>query len=273
MFVYRNRWPVIAAVIVVWIGWAAAQSPPFPFGPAVGDAFTGPSDEGFSSLLALPQPMTYFGTPITAVSQGVNGFLQLFLNSTDASGAINPYSMDLDTRNGGANQNQLWLRVGSRKSDLTLARKIIARTGTFFIPQVAVVATWFKVEAFERLSGPQNTFQLILAYNRAGTTWAILAYAQLEYFASTVGSFADVFLTDSVLIGGARQQIALVNSVDSMHQLLNGTNCNRPGTYAFPIDSSPTNAPQQCGLLGRSIFCLLTFCGIFGRLLGLCKVA
>jgi hypothetical protein len=180
--------------------------------------------------------------------------------------------MDLDTRNGGAEQNQLWLRAGKRFRDLTLARKIIAGTGNVFFPEAVVVATWFKVEALDQLAGPQNTFQLILAYHRRGTTWAILSYAQLEYFASTVGSFAEVFFADAVLTGGVRQSIALVTSDDSMNELLNGTNCNRQGIYAFPLDSNATNAPQPCGLFGRSILCPLTFCGIFGRFLGLCQV-
>jgi hypothetical protein len=33
----------------------------------------------------------------------------------------------------------------------------------------------------------------------------------------------------------------------------------------------PDPAPPRCGLLGLSIFCPFTFCGVFGRLLGLCR--
>lgn len=35
--------------------------------------------------------------------------------------------------------------------------------------------------------------------------------------------------------------------------------------------SKPTNAPtENCGVLGFNLFCPFTFCGLFGRLLGLC---
>jgi hypothetical protein len=40
----------------------------------------------------------------------------------------------------------------------------------------------------------------------------------------------------------------------------------RSGVPAKP----PTPSPAKCGLLNLSIFCPLTFCGVFGKLIGLC---
>jgi hypothetical protein len=100
-----------------------------------------------------------------------------------------------------------------------------------------------------------------MAYSGAGTTWAIFAYAQLEYFESELQSKAEVY------IGGfaETQNLFLVNSNTTMNQLLSGSNCNIPGIYAYKI------APQKCGLRGMRILCPFTLCGIFGRFLGLCK--
>jgi hypothetical protein len=158
---------------------------------------------------------------------------------------VHVYHMNMDTRNGGgANQNELWLRAGTNPSDLTVARDIISGTGTAFTPQAMVVATWHKVEAFDRRAGPQNTFQVAMAYSETtGSTWAILAYSQLEYFeAAGNSSAANVFFQDAV---NRQRQVAFVNSTDSMNDLLTGTNCNRPGMYAFPVFSVVTRAPTR----------------------------
>ena len=269
----------MAVLIVTTAHLAAAQVPPFPFGFSFGDIFTGPSDEGTSSTVPLPQPMPYFGKNVVAVHQGINGFLHFFQTHTEFAGSVNAYFMDMDTRNGGVGQNELWLRVGTRADDVTLARDIIAGNGTIFIPQVVVVATWFKVEAFEQRAGPQNTFQLIIAYSATGTAFAIFAYSQLEFFESqSFGQIqAQVFFSDAVT-GGQSQTIAFVDSTESMERLLNETNCNRTGVYVFEINKggpteAPTPAPTDCGLFGGSLFCPLTLCGLFGRALGLCEAA
>ena len=51
-----------------------------------------------------------------------------------------------------------------------------------------------------------------------------------------------------------------------------------PAPVAGPVSApagspvaAPTTGDKSCGLLGLSIFCPLTFCGLFGRLLGLCS--
>jgi Subtilase family len=40
---------------------------------------------------------------------------------------------------------------------------------------------------------------------------------------------------------------------------------------AAALDSMMIKAPTKCGLFGWSLFCPFTFCGFFGRLLGLCR--
>lgn len=38
-----------------------------------------------------------------------------------------------------------------------------------------------------------------------------------------------------------------------------------------PVDVPSTSEPEKCGLLGFNLFCPLKFCGLFGRLFGLCN--
>jgi Nidogen-like len=194
--------------------------------------------------------------------------------------------MFLDTGNGGTDQNQIWLRVGNETSDLLLARDIIAGNGTLFNPQVVMVATWYKVEAYYQRAFPKNTFQLIMAYSETGATFGIPAYTQLQFFQSDNGNVATVeYIND---FGVPFLSIATVNSNTTMNQLQNGTNCNRTGIYVYRINAGSTKAPTKCptkvptksptvapaptkcGLLGWSIYCPRTRCGWMGRWFGLC---
>jgi hypothetical protein len=163
----------------------------------------------------LPQPMMFFGTSTVALSYTSNGFVgfRSILNQK-FGGFANIYFMDMDTGNCGTDQNQIWLRVGNKTSDLLLARDIIAGNGTLFNPQVVMIATWYKVEAYYQRAGPKNTFQLIIAYSETGAPFGIHAYTQL-------------------------------NSNTTMNQLQNRTNCNRKGIYVYRINAGSTNAPTK----------------------------
>jgi hypothetical protein len=189
--------------------------------------------------------MNYLGKNITFVSQSTNGALALYEVFYAAVGFVLGYSVDMDTRNGGADQNQLWVRAGTRSTkDLNLARDIIARTGTIFNPTAIIVATWYKVEAFDSQlhAGVQNTFQLAMPYSETGTTWVIFAYSQLQFYLSDTLTRAYV---EWSLKGTTIQRLSEVNSNEKMIALLNGTNCNRTGVYAFPINTAPTRAPTK----------------------------
>jgi Nidogen-like len=257
---------MIVTFLTTTVSLVTARDLPFPFGNVTGDIFTGPSNSGSSGLVALPKPMAYKGSRIINVEQYVNGYTIFKKDTADggSDGYVDVYFLDIDTSNGGKGQNEVWLRVGSNTTDLTLAKDIISKTGKSFSPEAVIVSTWYKVEAYNQRSGPQNTFQLIMAYDESGTTWAIFAYAQLEYFESSIDSSANVALI-SPSRAVLNQDLFVVNSDATMNQLLSGTNCGIPGIYAYKVLQS------TCGLLGLRIFCPFTFCGIFGRLLGLCN--
>jgi hypothetical protein len=160
------------AIFLVSLHSAIAQQPPLPFGDTTGDFFTGQSDDVTSRVIPLARPMTFLGKSITTVTQNTNGFVELFLNDTSFGGTVFPYNMDIDACNGGPGKNELWLRAGTSASDLLLAVEIIAGNGTIFNPLSILGASWFKVEAFDRRAGAQNTFQLAMAYSATGEIFA-----------------------------------------------------------------------------------------------------
>jgi hypothetical protein len=142
---------------------------------------------------------------------------------------------NIDTRNGGPDQNQRWWRVGTAPDDLHVARDIIAGNGACFTPQA--VATWYKVEAYQQRAGPQNTFPGILAWSDTGETWTIFAYTQLQFYETDRRAYASV----GFINGDATLQNILseVNNASPRDQLLNWTNCRRLGIYAF-LSNEPT---------------------------------
>jgi hypothetical protein len=110
-----------------------------------------------------------------------------------------------------------------------VARDIIDGNGTLFAPQAVIVATWYKVEAFNGRIGPRNTFQLFMAYSETGETEAIFAYSQLEYFESP--SYNVTYVDYQKSNGDVVQSFFVIDSNTTMNSLLNGTNCNRTGTF------------------------------------------
>lgn len=113
----------------------------------------------------LAQTHVVLGRIATFVKQHINGYIILLDGNLTRSGSVYSYHTDIDTRNGGVNQNQLWLGAGNNTNELRTSRDIIAGNGTLFSPRAVVVATWYKVEAFDRQAGPQNTCQLTMAYS------------------------------------------------------------------------------------------------------------
>jgi Nidogen-like len=242
-----------------------AQMPPFQFGNATGDVSLN------VEYLPLPQNMTYGNTNATTVLQQlVTGNIRLSdgVNIGARFVSVYPYSSFIDQY---VNQSELLIRAsGSITEDLTLAQEIIASTGrNGFNPQAIVVATWYKVEALNCTPGQQNTFQLIMPYSDTGETWVILAYSQLQWFASPWLSrdFATV-LFDWPEGKPTPTFYYVVNSTETMIQLLTGTNCNRKGIYAYRVNAPPP--VRKRGVFGFGILCPLTLCGFFGRLFGLC---
>jgi AMOP domain/Nidogen-like len=232
--------------------WVSAQGLPFRFGNFTGDIFTGPNDDSSSVRVALPKRMKYLGDFVTTVFQNTNGditfnnsysqFTPSIVPSSSIPAMVAIFWTDIDTRNAGLDQNQLWIRAGMNATDLNLARDIIAGTGFSFTPQAAIVATWYKVEEFSRRAGPQNTFQLVMAYDEAGTTWAIFAYTQIQFTRGAVVGFNDF----RGLVG---ELIAVVTDANVGNNLLNGTNCNRRGVYAYQVNEGIELS--GCGVLAQ----------------------
>jgi AMOP domain/Nidogen-like len=231
---------------------SAAQETPFAFGNGTMDIFTLPNDDLSSIRIALPKRMKYLGDFVTTVFQNTNGDITFdaayfeytpeIIPSSSVPALVAIFWTDIDTRNGGSNQNQLWIRAGTNATDLNLAKDIIAGTGNSFSPQAVVVATWYKVEEYPQIAGPQNTFQLVMAYDEAGITWAIFAYIQIQFTRRAVIGFNDARgLIGELIAGPVDQEIG--------NRLLNGTNCNRKGIYAYQVNEGIELS--GCGILAE----------------------
>jgi hypothetical protein len=76
--------------------------------------------------------MIYKGERVFNVLQNYDGDVKFEDKNTLYSGEISVYGALVDTRNGGMDQNEIWLRVGSNPTDLTLAKNIFAAGGGVF---------------------------------------------------------------------------------------------------------------------------------------------
>lgn len=247
--VFLRSCAVHAAIVVLvtasTIHVSKAQDLPFAFGTEVGDIFTGPNDDIFSSAVPLPFEMTFLGETVQQVFQNTNGditfdegytrFTPELIPNTGVPPMVAIYWTDIDTRNGGDGENELWIRAGTDTNDLENANAIVAGTGASqFLAEAAIVATWNKVEAYSRRVGAQNTFQLTMAYSAEGETWAIFAYAQLEFFTNASTDRAVVGFNDEAgLIG---ELINIIEDAETMSLLVEETNCGIPGVFAYRVD-------------------------------------
>lgn len=216
---------------------------PFPFGVGPGDTFTEPNDDLSSVQFSLLRPMMFLNSSVSTVYQNTNGDVtfempfEQFVPEVIPSASVPPlaavYWTDVDTRNGGAEINQLWARVSTSAADLEIATTIINGTGSSFEPDDIFVATWYKVEAFDQRVGPQCTFQLAMAYTEQ-ETWVIFSYEQLEFFSAELNNFTAIGFNDGLGVQG--ELIGIVDNNETMNDLVFQTNCGIPGTYAYRIN-------------------------------------
>lgn len=111
---------------------------PFLYGSMTDDTWSPLGVGSFGPELVLPKPMAYLTS------------IRLLDDEDFERGNVSVYRSDVDTRRGGDNQNQDWLRIRS---------------------SAMVVGTWNKVEDFEQVNGRQNTVQLIIPYSDTGRFW------------------------------------------------------------------------------------------------------
>jgi hypothetical protein len=343
----KMSWTIASFILLLYTVAAQALLLQFPFGNATGDALARTADRLFS-VVPLPINMTFVGRTINTVQQARNGFISLHKPGAITGGKVSGFLLNDIFEINRVGSNELWMRVGNRTNDLTLARDIISGTGNTFTPQATVVATWNRVLNSNRVLGTSAfTFQIAIPYSASGETWVIFAYGVIPFLTSNLGPFIEVENS----AGLQRQFFLAVDNGIQSNQLLNGTNCNRSGVYAFQVNAAPTQSPThvptevssniptqspthapthaptddpsnsptqsptktptkattnpptkspiqfrskaptkppvpgpvmdevvvsiptKCGLLGRRIFCPITFCGVLGRWLDLCQTS
>jgi AMOP domain len=229
---------VAAMLLVLWshAGTAIAQATlPFPFGASAGDEDYRASHFSFS--FDFPFPMKFFGDYYDYGSPSIFGCLQFYSRGRiGIASACVFFSQSITFQNAGIDQNKLWVRSSGNATDLLLSRNIIAGTGKSFAPEACAVATWHKIKS--SLTEVESTFQLTLAYDKNGTTWAIMAYTQIQYAKGVEVRFVDRnFKVKSIAVADT--------AIESI-RLLEGTNCGIKGVYAYQVDGELLG----CGIRG-----------------------
>jgi len=248
---------LVVLVLFLAFGGGSCTNTTFPFGVAVGDTETLPNDDGSSTQISLPFPMLFYGEDVSSLFQNTNGDITFdspyfeytpeLIPSNSVPPMIAIYWTDIDTRNGGDNQNELFVRASTDPQDTATAEGLVHRLGgeaALFSPGATVVATWHQVEAFSRQVGEQNTFQLIVAYDDQ-KTYVIFDYRQLEFWESDTSMNTVIGFNDNLGIEGSL--IATLESNEDMEALLFGTNIDLPGTYVYRVDQSVE--VSGCGIL------------------------
>ena len=91
-----------------------------------------------------------------------------------------------------------------------------------------------------------------------------------------VASMVQVINTQKTLVGVGLTWPAVDVNLFLDTTIVVNNNATAGSQYYFtqyPMRSAVISPEPTCGLLGLGIFCPLSFCGIFGRLLGLCDSA
>ena len=193
----------------------------YPFGPGVGDATIGRSDDGVGAL-ALPLPLPAFSSPATTAFISTNGVISLGRSAetayvaqaqprSDTNAVIAPFWTDIDTRGpppnvnntgthdggGGVVPNRVYYRVvtavdaaaGTPNASALLAAALSdvsvffpAFASTFTGVETVVVATWYAVGAFPAQTNATNSFQAVLVSDGV-FTFAMLRYASIQWVA------------------------------------------------------------------------------------------
>ena len=211
----------------------------FPFGTEVGDKLN-----VVPGSIDVDNRMSVFGRPISKATIFLDGYLTFQSEPADTSAA--PLVAAFWSEHTSLEQ-LLVLDEARRSSDIgyirftvesqvlgmgeTIVRQAEASSSPNFTATSALVATWGQFHySFVEDDFQLNAFQLILMYDDArNIAWAIFSYSFLQFF----GIEAVVGWNDGS--GNARERLFDIQLDADLNQLVTGTNCGRPGVYAFEL--------------------------------------
>ena len=246
----------------------------FPFGVQVGDTLIEPNDDGSYGPVSLPHIFPYFDNNHRVIYQATNGlfsflgpistFVPQAFPLDDNRRLLTAFWSDIDTRGDARNFtgnltgnltgnhifHQVYTRAASNTSNTSLIfdrissfiRSYFPRETTFD-PRMVIVGTWYRVGYFPLKTDRLNTFQIVLATDES-RSFVFFLYNDLQWNSSI---FTDSYAQAGFNAGdGVNFMMLKYSRTANITLLVNESNVNVPGLFAFRIDTTDIQA-GGCG--------------------------
>ncbi|CAF1204685.1 unnamed protein product [Rotaria sordida] len=233
----------------------------FPFGPEVGDSTMRPNDDESEGPLQLTYVFPYFDNnhrQIWIANNGLFSFLSPISQFVpdpfplaNDSRLVAGFWSDIDTR-GVLNDtgNKVYYKVydSTGVSNFTLAvfNKTKNYVRTFFLqqhlfePTMVITATWYRVGAFSSQTSALNTFQIVLSTD-GDRSFVFFLYHDIQW--TQPSNDSNRYAQAGFNAGdGIAFEMLPHSRTQEIIRLVNESNVNIPGLFAFRVDTDKINA-------------------------------
>ena len=235
----------------------------FPFGLQAGDILIEPNDDGSYGPVSLPRTFPYFDNDHRQIYQANNGlfsflgpiptFIAEEFPLADNRRLVTAFWSDIDTRGnvtGNRVYHHVYDRVASNTSNTSFIFDRISSSvrlyfprETTFDPRMVIVGTWYRVGYFPSKTDKLNTFQMVLATDES-RSFVFFLYNELQWSGGNgIGSFAQAGFNAG---DGVNFRMLKYSRTANITSLVNESNVNVPGLFAFRIDTTDIQA-GGCG--------------------------
>ena len=230
----------------------------FPFGLQAGDTLMRPNDDESYGPISLPYIFPYFDNIHHQIYQANNGlfsflgpistYVPIEFPLANDQRLITAFWSDIDTRGYTGNltgnhvYHQVYTQSTSNSSNTTLlifdriksyVRLYFPRE-TAFNPLMVIIGTWYRVGYFNSRTDKLNTFQMVLATDQL-RSFVFFLYNDLQWVTNNnAGQYAQAGFNAG---DGFNFNMLPHSRTENISLLVNESNVNVPGLFAFRIDT------------------------------------
>ncbi|XP_067285175.1 sushi, nidogen and EGF-like domain-containing protein 1 [Pseudorasbora parva] len=240
---------LLVFITVLSLSWVIkAQIAPaifYPFGSVAGDTVNISVEDENSTLVNVWRPFVFFGRTYNKTYVNSNGFLTFNQSSSEflaqyfpingSEDIVAPLLTDIDVSMNGIISYQQY----SSGSVLTRATQDINQ----YFPDLNFIATWALVATWDRVAyfyhtGTETSFQVVLI-SGGDLSFILMNYGDCAVTPNLVQAGYDtVNSTAYFVIPGS-------NNGSNIPNLMNSSNVNVPGRWAFRVDGGPDQNLQE----------------------------